>query len=228
MSPPSKCPECARIFKWGRDEDSAIVDKQGERWESCRENAHWKLTFHMQEAHPGAGFVCPRRSEDEAIVRVSPEGLNWWDERDGHKACSYCGSLSPAEFFAAVEAGAEVSPTDKNYKAYVALPNPLAGQTVEYGGESGPAFDRDGKATRPDLTIEEKAIGRFSRPLMGVAGPTVTAKFYFQHLSEDEKKRFIELLNAKKMKLAFPGHFYRLPFFCARVDAPKPAAAAGK
>lgn len=40
-------------------------------------------------------------------------------------------------------------------------------------------------------------------------------KFYFQHLSEEEKNRFIELYNNKTMKLGFPGHFYSRPFFCA-------------
>lgn len=222
MSEPHKCPECARIFNWGKDDDSAIVENQGEQWLSCRENAHWKLTFHMRAEHPDAGFLCPQRGESA----VSREERDWWNERDGHKACSYCGSLSPDEFFAAVEAGAEIGPTDKNYKAYVLLPNPKEGQQVEYGRSSGPAYNRDGKPSKPDLTEEEKLAGRYDRPLIGAAGPTVTAKFYFQHLSDDEKTRFVDLLNAKKMKLAFPGHFYRMPFFCARVETP--AAAAGK
>lgn len=38
-------------------------------------------------------------------------------------------------------------------------------------------------------------------------------KFYFQHFDTDQKKRFIELLNIKKIKLAYPGYFYTLPFF---------------
>lgn len=41
-------------------------------------------------------------------------------------------------------------------------------------------------------------------------------KGYFQHLSEAQMKRFIELLNEKKIKLAHPGYFYVLPFFIAR------------
>lgn len=41
-------------------------------------------------------------------------------------------------------------------------------------------------------------------------------KFYFQHLSVDQRKRFVELHNAKTFKLAFPGHFYVLPFFMVR------------
>jgi hypothetical protein len=39
------------------------------------------------------------------------------------------------------------------------------------------------------------------------------ARFYFQHLNEVQKARFLELLNEKKLQLEFPGHFYVLPFF---------------
>ena len=38
-------------------------------------------------------------------------------------------------------------------------------------------------------------------------------KFYFQHLSEDEQKAFIALLNGGKIKLGYPGNFYVKPFF---------------
>lgn len=39
------------------------------------------------------------------------------------------------------------------------------------------------------------------------------SKFYFQHLSVDQRKRFVDLYNDKTLKLAFPGHFYVRPFF---------------
>lgn len=38
-------------------------------------------------------------------------------------------------------------------------------------------------------------------------------KFYFQHLSDDEQQRFLDLLNARTLHIAYPGYFYRLPFF---------------
>lgn len=38
-------------------------------------------------------------------------------------------------------------------------------------------------------------------------------KFYFQHLSEERMKDFINLLNQKKLKIGYPGYFYNLPFF---------------
>lgn len=37
-------------------------------------------------------------------------------------------------------------------------------------------------------------------------------------------KRFVELLNEKKLKLDYPGYFYRAPFFIVRQP---PAGAAG-
>lgn len=38
-------------------------------------------------------------------------------------------------------------------------------------------------------------------------------KFYFQHLSVDEQKLFIDLFNDKTMKIGVPGYFYQMPFF---------------
>jgi hypothetical protein len=42
------------------------------------------------------------------------------------------------------------------------------------------------------------------------------AKFYFQHLSVEQRKRFVELLNEAKLSIAYPGRFYVLPFFIQR------------
>lgn len=52
-------------------------------------------------------FSCPRRTL---------AGNDKW--RDD-KTCAYCGSLHPNEFLEHVIAGAEVTPTDKNYKVYL-------------------------------------------------------------------------------------------------------------
>ena len=38
-------------------------------------------------------------------------------------------------------------------------------------------------------------------------------KFYFQHLSETEQRKFIAFLNLGKIKIGHPGHFYVKPFF---------------
>ena len=52
--------------------------------------------------------------------------------------------------------------------------------------------------------VENSGGAPFDRPM---------SKFYFQHLSDDQKHRFVDLLNAKTLKIGDPGHFYRLPFF---------------
>ena len=42
------------------------------------------------------------------------------------------------------------------------------------------------------------------------------AKVYFQHLSEAQRREFVDLLNARRVAVGYPGHFYVLPFFIAR------------
>lgn len=42
------------------------------------------------------------------------------------------------------------------------------------------------------------------------------AKFYFQHLSEEQRREFVGVVNQKKINVGYPGHFYVLPFFMVR------------
>jgi hypothetical protein len=95
------CEVCGKSFNWGADEDSKIVDAERESWTKCRENAHWKLTFHIKQAHPGHGFYCGRRREG-SILRDDTK--DYWHKRNGYRACGYCGSMHPEDLFAAVEA----------------------------------------------------------------------------------------------------------------------------
>ncbi len=39
------------------------------------------------------------------------------------------------------------------------------------------------------------------------------SKFYFQHLTPEERSKFAMLWLDKKFNLAWPGHFYTLPYF---------------
>lgn len=52
-----------------------------------------------------------------------------------------------------------------------------------------------------------------------IHGHAKSVKFYFQHLDEAGQARFIELVNAGKMKIGYPGYFYTLPYFCARIPS---------
>jgi hypothetical protein len=79
--------------------------------------------------------------------------------------CSFCGPLRPDLFIEAIVVGAEICPTDKSYKCYVALAD------------------------------------------------NSHQKFYFQHLSEQQREHFIDLHKSGMMRLAHPGRFYVRPFF---------------
>ena len=111
MSEPCSCRDCERVFQWGDDADSALVDEK-----SCRENAYWKLNAHVLAEHRDLLMRCPRRGESAMGLREAGN-VDFW--RGSDAGCSYCGSMSPADFFAAVEVGEPVGPTDKSYKAYV-------------------------------------------------------------------------------------------------------------
>lgn len=47
------------------------------------------------------------------------------------------------------------------------------------------------------------------------------SKFYFQHLSDAQMKRYIELHNEKKIHYGYPGYLYTKPFF-TRAEEPEP------
>lgn len=79
---------------------------------------------------------------------------------------------------------------------------------VRAGGEVGPT-DKNYKAYLHDTKDDSGLTVRVKAPGM---------KFYFQHLSEEQKMEFIGLLNARAVKIGYPGHFYRLPYFCQRVS----------
>ena len=52
----------------------------------------------------------------------------------------------------------------------------------------------------------------------GPAAPKVhgACKFYFQHMSAIQQKHFVDLMNAKKVAIGPPGHFYVLPYFMTK------------
>ncbi len=40
-----------------------------------------------------------------------------------------------------------------------------------------------------------------------------TFKVYYQHLSQPQRERFIEMHNAQEMRISYPGYFYIPPYF---------------
>lgn len=69
-----------------------------------------------------------------------------------------------------------------------------------------------------DVTVvpTDKSYKAYVRNAGGADFKASEQKFYFQHLSEAQKKRFVDLLNERKIALAYPHRFYVLPFFIER------------
>lgn len=88
----------------------------------------------MTDATTDRMQTCPRRYE--IFQRGGDPNQDTWDERSGHRFCSYCGSLHPDEFMLAVRNGLEVMPTDKSYKAYLKIPDRI--QTKFYYAHLSP------------------------------------------------------------------------------------------
>lgn len=128
----------------------------------------------------------------DSPFHLAGPNLDTWT-KDGK--CSYCGSLSPEVVLQRIEAGeVEVGPTDKNYKAYIRVLR-------------GDAFKQTHR------TDDKPFKGWDSPEHTWVTQETKEGKFYYQHFSEEQCKKFVELYNAHQMHVGYPGHFYRPPFF---------------
>lgn len=133
--------------------------------------------------------------------------------------CTFCGSLNPETFMKRLEAGdIEVGPTDKNYKVYV---RNAGGEGFKQTFRDCYEKDEQGQMVFVISPQGNREAKKKSPPCTGpddcqhwVTRDTSQTKFYFYHLSDEQQARFVELLNAKKMKIGYPGHFYRLPYFC--------------
>jgi hypothetical protein len=158
---------------------------------------------------------CPR-ADESPLGSMSAYGKDaYWraPPSSEHQACSYCGSMHPDELMALVEQGALITPTDESYKIYVEVPHLMAGRDIQVGTVTGPTHDYLGKPMFENITPEEKAAGYVHRQRIAKAPAFKTEKFYFQHLSDEQKARFVELINTKVVMFAHPGHFYVIPYF---------------
>lgn len=170
-----------------------------------------------------AKHTCPRRMSDWGPWERT-EGLD--EYLDGHgmtgspRGCSFCGSMAPDDFLEVVKAGAEVGPTDKNYKLYVSWPRPDADTLFVLGSTSSPEkpSGRDGWYGWDELTAEQLEIVRRDgydrdgwRPTYFLFGtrPTIDAKFYTPHFSPEQGREFFGLWQAAKVNWGYPGGPYR-------------------
>lgn len=143
-------------------------------------------------------MYCPRGPGPDTPFHSPFNGEMEWRD-DG--TCSYCGSLNPDTLMERLEAGdIEVGPTDKSYKIYV---RNNGGQPFKQTYREGCDMGKPGSScTGPDDCAH------------WTTREVEQTKFYFQHLSKEQMVRFVELLNEKKMKVGYPGHFYVTPYFC--------------
>lgn len=141
--------------------------------------------------------TCPKRMEDFGPWERK-ENLDKWD---GDSTCSFCGSLDPTVFMQRLEAGdVELTPTDKDYKAYL---RNTSGQRFKQTYRN--CYDMGARdCAGPDTCTH------------WVTRETEQTKFYFQHLTKEQKQRFVALVNEKKIHFSYPGRFYVLPYFLVR------------
>jgi hypothetical protein len=140
---------------------------------------------------------CPRQPEDPNGVFKTTNFVFLNKPDDG--TCDQCGSLLGDTLMARLEKGDVIlGPTDKNYKVYVR-------------NKGGECFKQ---THRIDNSREHNLDGSPDQTKwVWQTNDSQECKFYFQHLTDEQKKRFVELLNDKKIKFDQPGYFYVLPFF---------------
>jgi hypothetical protein len=86
-------------------------------------------------------------------------------------------------------------------------------RTCSYCGSIDPEDFLKAMAEGQLITPTDKSYKAYA----DIPGRSFT-KFYFQHLDEAQRERFIELVNARRVNWAAPGHLYVMPFFCKAVE----------
>jgi hypothetical protein len=166
---------------------------------------------------------CPRRAEAPNRVPGPDRWRNTPALVDASAAagptCSYCGSLEPGRFLDLIEAGWLLEATAKDYKAY--LHRRLSEQEIAQrqqdwlAGTVAQAVRRVEEAAgkTPD-EIDLLLARRWEKERGDWAATCAEAKMYYQHLSVEQKRRFIELFNNRTMQFTRLGRFTVDPYFC--------------
>lgn len=135
--------------------------------------------------------------------------------------CRWDGSLHPDDFMELLERpGVQLTPTDKNYKVYIEFEDDSDAEEWRVASVTSHDPEEEGwmRGTEIPPDVDTSGWGDLSESWVKLIqrGSKKTEKFYFEHLSEEQRKRFINMLNNKQISLAYPGHFYNLPFFISR------------
>ncbi len=146
----------------------------------------------------GEEVWCPRRGENPLTNQTFP-GPDFYGEDN---RCSYCGSLHPDVFMERVEKGELcLGATDKDYKVYVYV-------------DSGPLLKQTYRNCPPGARCPGPEVCTH-----WVTREVSRDKFYFQHLSVNQRIHFTKLYSEKRLKFHADYPFYVLPFFLK--SAPK-------
>lgn len=170
--------------------------------------------------------TCPRRMLEMGPWKYE-EGLDQWERDHGlvgfqerELSCSFCGSLHPDRFMELLEQGWVVGPTDKNYKAY--LSEPVSEAAIAERKKAWledpkgiartirSAWAADGKS---EEETDQKIAKLWREQEMLLMSGGQEAKFYYQHLTPEQGRRFVDLYNNGTMRIGYPGNFYVMPFF---------------
>jgi hypothetical protein len=100
------------------------------------------------------------------------------------------------------------------------------GAMLAYGGENSDTWGKRADkrlhcsycgSVKPDEFIaylkEGGELGVTDKNYKAYLGRSDGGKFYYQHLSVEQRHDFIDLLNEKKVNFGYPGFFTVLPYF---------------
>ena len=131
-----------------------------------------------------------------------------WRE-DG--TCSHCGGIKPSIALKAIVEGAQVVPTDKSYKIYVDIPNANPDELRVVSVISHDPDDPENWKPADPVLLKRDGWGAERAKWMQLVprGPVKQTKCYLNHFSESQALEFVKLVETGKMKMGYPGHFYR-------------------
>lgn len=141
-------------------------------------------------------------------------------------SCTYCGSLHPDRFMELARAGWSLTPTDKAYKVYLGPPMSQAEKDRrkkiwrrEWRGVAFTTCREDTqKPTPAEVEAQLEKLWREHGEMATWSAAGMEYKFYFPHLSVDQRREFVDLYNDQALVIGYPGYFYTLPYFCVEVD----------
>lgn len=149
------------------------------------------------------------RCAPEVVAARSFPSPHW----RANNTCSHCGGLRPSLALLAIQGGAKVTPTDKNYKMYLELPNPEVGKLRIIGSRNFESGRDDGfQKVTPELIAAHPHID-FRHHMndwvqLSPHTATRTAKVYFNHFSESQAVELVRLWLSGKINFEYPGSFY--------------------